>query len=398
MYSVEGRTWRNMSVLAGALVSPQVVNAAVAGASQESSSVLFANDWTYVVTALGVILLVGAVLAVVRSRRAPSPIAANRSFLGADAPRHEDTNALRRERKEELAATAGMLGELLDQYLTSRFYHLLLIYPDVPSLQRRLNEVEEEYAAISFFYFCKLVSLLAECESQGGAMPLLSDQAVQDAAQRLINVFLASIPQGKEEEEGSIDTFDIAAKFNKHCLDLKKRIEFQSGTPVSQVGDFVRKVNPQRFVIEGYSRAEGNEFLGKEFIAYQNWLKLARPELIVAAEALRTFYTLISQDLRGTGGQFKQKQFFSSFATGDPSALHELLDNLTPVGLATVLSESRLPRPIGVFLRRGPPPREPEELSQPIKEEPQKLPEKTPEGSSSGGVTQIQADTVIIQK
>jgi hypothetical protein len=342
-----------------------VVSVANAGASTESSALLFANDWTYAVTALGVILLVGVVLAVVRRRRASPSVVADGPSLGADAPRHENNQVLRRERKEELAATAGLLGGLLDQYLRSRYFHLLIVYLDTPSLQRRLSEVADEYAAISFFYFCRLIALLAKCESQGGAIPLLSNQVAQDAAQRLINSFLASIPQG--EEQGSVDTFEIEAKFREYQLLGKD--DAPASTASSQVGDFVRRIDPSRYVSEGTSgqpahgvavKREGTggqnveALLAKEFAAYRKWLNLTPPGLVVGAEALAAFYELVSQDLRGASEPGWQMPSSKRLEIPDSSAVEILLDNLTTLAVQEVLSESPLPRPIGMFLRKAP--------------------------------------------
>jgi hypothetical protein len=255
---------------------------------------LLTNDWIYAVTTVVAVLLIGAALTVLLKRRSQPALIASAPFVQPAVPRQEDSRALQQTRLQELAATSGMLGALLDQYLRSRFYHLLLIYPDAASLQRRLSEVAGEFAAVSFFYFCKLISLLDECEGQGGAMPLLSNQVAHDAAQRLINTFLSSIPNG--EEEGSVDTFEIAAKFTEHRLTLRKA-ETQSGTPRSQVGDFVRRVAPKRYVSEGTSEEKVHELLVKEFPAYERWLELAPPGLIIGAEALRAFCRIIWEDL-----------------------------------------------------------------------------------------------------
>jgi len=386
MHSVGKDIWRVIGVVAGALVLPHLVNGADAAASTRSSTLLFMSYRTYAITAVVMVLLISTALALFLKRRSGRATVSTRPSVQAGAPQQEDSHGVQRARKADLASTSGMLGELLDQYLRSRFCHLLLIYPDTPSLQKRLSEVEGEYGAVSFFYFCKLISLLTEYESEGAALPPLSNQVAHDAAQRLINTFLSSIPQGGEE--GSVDAFEVATKFTEHRLKLRK-VEAQSGIPSSQIGDFVRRVDPKRYVSEGQLGGKLKEFLPKEFAAYENWLTLASPGLIVAAEALRALCRLISEDLYGVSYHFWRDSSFRPFGTEDSSALSELSDKLTPLGLEMILSESRLPRPIGVFLRRGPAPPEPQEL-QPTKQQPESAPERaTPQGSSSGGVTQI---------
>jgi hypothetical protein len=351
MHSVEVGIRRYMSAAVGALVSPRVVIASDAANSTESWAMFFTNEWTYVITAVVVVLLVGATLAVLLKRRSPPAIIATPPIVQYGVPQQEDSHGAQRARKEELAATSGMLGELLDQYLRSRFHHLLLIYPDTPSLQNRLSEVAGEYAAVSFFYFCKLISLLAECENQGGAMPLLSNQVAHDSAQRLINSFLSSIPQG--EEEGSVDTFEIATKFREHRLTIAK-LEAQLGTSCSQVGDFVRSVDHKRYVSESTSEETVQDLLVKEFAAYDKWLKLAPPGLILGAEALRAFYKLVSQDLRGADDPRRRIPSSTRLDIADSAALGVLSDKLTTLAVEEILSESPMPRPLGVFLRKVP--------------------------------------------
>jgi len=332
-------------------VTACLVNVADPAYASEGASGLATSDWTYAITAVVVVLLVGAALVVLFARRSPPAFSATAPSVQAEMLQQEDRRNVQRARIEELAATSGMLGELLDEYLRSRFYHLLLIYPDAPSLQKRLSEVEGEYVAVSFFYFCKLISLLAECEREGGAMPLLSSQVAQDAAQRLINGFLARIPQG--EEQGSVDTFEIETKFREHQLTIEKDAA-QAGTPSSQVGDFVRRIDPRRYVSEGTSEENVQELLVKEFAAYRKWLNLAPPGLILGAEALGAFYKLVSQDLRGTGERRRLISSSTRLESADSSALGMLSDKLTTLAVQEILSESPLPRPIGVFLRKAP--------------------------------------------
>ena len=291
------------------------------------------------------------VLAFVLMRRS-SPANVSAAPLGqVRSPQQGDSSAARRARIEELAATAGILGGLLDQYLSSRFYHLLLIYENAPSLQKRLSEVEGEYAAVSFFYFCKLISLLAECESEGGAIPLLSSQVAHDSAQRLMNCFLSSIPQGEEEE--SVDTFEIATRFREYRSMLKSD-QSELGIPGSQVGEFVRRVDPKRYVSEDTSGGKVEELLVKEFAPYEKWLTSAKPGLILGAEALTAFYKLVLQDLRGLGGHHRRGSFSTQRDVADSAAILMLSDKLTAIGVEEVLSASLVPRPIGVYLRKAP--------------------------------------------
>jgi hypothetical protein len=261
----------------------------------------------------------------------------------------------------------------LDRYFRSRFYHLLLVYDAPQDLKRRLEEIMEEYAGVSFFYFCRLIVLLAECEAQGGAMMYLPDTAAHDAAQRLINAFLTGIPQG--HEKGSIDTLTIA----------KKNEEKGNLPPI--LSDFLKELDPQRYVedaIDGQatrleppdaSAPEAGEaaaavstspstskarepLLPNEFAAYKQWLLLAPPGLIIGAEAMRVFCELFWQSIHARG-QPPSRTWRLARSDSPASAAYQLLSEALPLGVREVVcAQSSLPSPLGVFLRRGRPSRE----------------------------------------
>jgi hypothetical protein len=300
-----------------------------------------------------------------KSNQQTSTVAAFPPQIGSC--QQENGVALLSTHQDDLATAAGMFGELLDRYLRCRYHHLLLIYDTPQSLKRRLREIMEEQAGVSFFYFCRIITLLRECEEQGGAMLYLSDTTTHVAVQRLINAFLAGIPQGHEKR--SIDTFTIG----------------EQELP-STLSEFLRKLDPERYVggtMDGGqprqdrpaagmpetdgatneasatpTRSQAGEPFVNEFKAYKQWLLLAPPGLIIAAESMQVFCELIWQNLHAGSGPSRRRLDFTRSYSPASSADRLLGARLSPGMLEAVCGQSSLPSPLGIFLRKSRPSRE----------------------------------------
>lgn len=66
-----------------------------------------------------------------------------------------------------LANYAGLLAGVLENYLRTRCYHLLLIWDESSQLAVRLDELATEAADNSFPHFCHLISLFDTFQFQG---------------------------------------------------------------------------------------------------------------------------------------------------------------------------------------------------------------------------------------
>jgi len=163
------------------------------------------------------------------------------------------------------------------------------------------------------------------------------DQATRDTAQRLVNAFLASIPQGEKEEGGSIDTFEIVRVFTKDYLRKEAANRNQINTLILPVGDFIRDVDDNKL---------------KDYAAFNSWLLLAPPGLTIATESLTAFCRLLHCGFENDGLQ-KSKNISRNNEDSDRSIYQSLKNVMSPVAINSILSEDSLPRPIGVFLRKG---------------------------------------------
>ena len=104
-----------------------------------------------------------------------------------------------------LGNAAGTLGLMLNEYLRTRFNHLILAYPEKDGARTRLEEIATHYAWNSFFYFCRFIRLLdrihmSEMVEQRFTAP------VRDLLRRLENAIVTRVPSGGH---GAIDTYAI---------------------------------------------------------------------------------------------------------------------------------------------------------------------------------------------
>lgn len=226
----------------------------------------------------------------------------------------------RQKRYTDLANTAGTLGMTLDEYLLSRFTHLLLIYDSTALLQRRLEQLARHYTENSFFYFCRFFRLMEAFRVDGERVCPVEDSIASGAIQQFVNAIASSIPS---EDEGTVDVYSIIQAVSDSKED-------------STILDFTGSV-------------QDGQRLVKEHEAYARWLLLAPPSLAVMTELLcgfsRNLTRAIAED-RGpasssapAGLRTRQARRLSeSWAAG-----------LSAAAVEAVRSEYSLPRALGTL-------------------------------------------------
>lgn len=161
-----------------------------------------------------------------------------------------------------LRDTTGTLGLVLDEYLVTRYNHLLLLYPSAEALRGRLDAVAARYAENSFFHFCRFLLVLDRLHT--GEKPDARTTHDHAVVQRLENAIVDRIPS---EGEAAIDAYSIVrdlARFEK---------EVAEGTGAGAVYEFTLRLREQ-------------QLLKAQFEAYKRWLVIAPPELILVAALL----------------------------------------------------------------------------------------------------------------
>jgi hypothetical protein len=177
-----------------------------------------------------------------------------------------------------LVRISGMLARLLDDYLLSRFNHLLLLYRDSPSIQGRLNEIAEESARDSFYYFCHLIYEFDTFHRK--AYPYaLSSPAKNEALSKLYSAFIGSVPSGSNM--GAVDSYCIVQS-------LDQEIDHGESAHIN-----VRDLSVKNFM----EKVLSEKFLKNEFKTYKNWLADGSADLIDATEVLKEFSKLLNQEL-----------------------------------------------------------------------------------------------------
>ena len=178
-----------------------------------------------------------------------------------------------------LANYAGVLAGLLESYLDNRTHHLMLLWEDRNALDKRLEEIANEFAKTSFYHFCRLISLFDAFQFQGSNTYLLTSHAAGETSKRLYNTFIASLPT--EDAKDSIDTLKIVK-----VLREERQTEFSS-KPV-MVCNF-----PSALFIETIA----NQELKTELKNYSSWIKNRVPDVEEAADALRAYNELLNHEL-----------------------------------------------------------------------------------------------------
>lgn len=229
---------------------------------------------------------------------------------------------------ESLAETAGTLAWLLEDYLRFRFLHLILLFESPRSLQERLEEIAEDAAKDSFFYFCQLLYSFYSFQRKLSSSYRLGDSQGVNSLRRLYNTLVANLPQGRSS--GAIDNYRILDWFEDQRVST---ISFQRFRP-----DFETK----------------GSALHDDFQAYRNWLRQGSPEVGIVAGALRE-YCLV---LRSEAGRIEEvhRHGPGPVAGRSPRPEPAWSIDLRETALRAASLESALPRPLGRVTATGPSP------------------------------------------
>jgi hypothetical protein len=211
----------------------------------------------------------------------------------------EQISTLATEHYWSLANYAGLVSGLLESYLQSRAYHLLLQWNDPSDLSRRLDELADETAKKSFPHLCRLIALFYAFQFEESNTYLLTEHAAGETCKRLYNAFVGSLPE--ELELANLYASEITDENGE-----KKKIGLVHPAYISDL------------VISGHKE------LAIERKKWRNWLRHNLENVIQTADALRAYNEILIHELANL-----YRDWFKKGQPGVPYA-DELVSNAWP--------------------------------------------------------------------
>jgi hypothetical protein len=226
-----------------------------------------------------------------------------------------------------LANYAGLLALLLEDYLHTRIYHLMLIWAAPDELAKRLDDLAQKTANQSFPHFCRLVGLFNAFQFQGSNTYLLTDHASGESCKRLYNTLVNS----------------LSGELNRKLANLYQR-EIPYGSDGNQKATKISDL-PAAALTDDITKT----YLNEEKSAWRDWLRFDPAGVSRAAEALRAYNELLGHELA-----LLYKDWFdrsrAAIGFGGDAVVHRWPNVLTAQSLVAIgqsRSESPLLRPLG---------------------------------------------------
>jgi hypothetical protein len=219
-----------------------------------------------------------------------------------------------------LANYAGVLAGLLEDYLQTRAYHLLLIWDPPTRLAGRLDELAQEGANKSFPHFCRLLGLFNAFQFQGSNTYLLTDHTSGEACKRLYNTLVAMLPE----------KLNLARLYQMEILVGRGRAKVWktiSETPLTE--------------------ATVNQYLKAELNIWKLWLRNDPGSVLRAAEALRAYNELLNHELALLYKDWFNKSRYGVAGEAEGSDWPNVLTEESLVAIRQSRFESPLLRPLG---------------------------------------------------